>query len=59
MVMARIYANCGEYDEAIDELNYLLSLEQATTVKDLNFWYWIDPFRDHPRYEAMVERYAL
>lgn len=58
MVMARIYANCGMYEDAIDELAYLLSMDRSITTNNLKLWYWIDPFRDHPRYRAMVEKYG-
>jgi hypothetical protein len=57
MVMARIYANCGRYDEAIDELELVLSLEIYITVNTLKYKHWIDPFRDHPRFQALLERH--
>jgi len=59
MVMARIYANCELFDEAIDELEYLLSMEINITTNNLKLWYWIDPFRDHPRYKEMIENYKI
>ena len=57
MVMARIYINCGRYEEAIDELEVVLSLESDYTVNYLKFEYWIDPLRDDPRFLATIERY--
>jgi len=59
MVMARIYANCGRYDQAIDELEDVLSLETDVTVNTLKYKHWIDPFRDHPRYQALIEKYEM
>jgi hypothetical protein len=59
MVMARIYVNCEKYDEAIDELELVLSLETQVTVNTLKLKHWIDPLRDHPRYQAMIKKYAL
>ncbi len=59
MVMARIYANCGRYDEAVDELELVLSLETYITVNTLKFKHWIDPLRDHPRYQALIKKYAF
>jgi hypothetical protein len=59
MVMARIYAECEKYDEAIDELELVLSLETRITVNTLKLKHWIDPLRDHPRYKSMIKKYAL
>jgi hypothetical protein len=59
MVMARIYANCGEYGKAMDELELVLSLKTYITVNTLKFKRWIDPFRDHPRYQALIRQYAM
>ena len=56
MVMARIYTNCGEYDKAIDELELVLSQKTFITVNTLKFKHWVDPFRDHPRYKALVQK---
>ena len=57
MVMARIYVNCGSYDKAIDELDHLLSLEGEHTVNNLKLWCCVDPLRDHPRFQALLEKY--
>ncbi len=59
MVMARIYANCKMYDNAIDELELVLSLETHVTVNTLKLKHWIDPFRGNPRYLALIEKYAI
>lgn len=59
MVMARIYVNCGKYDEAIDELEYLLSLESVNTANDLKLYLWVDPLRDHPRFQALLKKYEM
>ncbi len=57
MALARIYANCGRYEEAIDELEAVLSLETYVTVNTLKFKHWIDPFRDDPRFLALTRKY--
>ena len=57
MSMARIYANCGRYGEAIDELEAVLSLNTYVTVNTLKYNHWIDPFRDHPRYQVLIEKH--
>jgi hypothetical protein len=59
MVMAHIYANCGRYDEAIEELDYALSLETVITVNNLKFLRWTEPLRGHERFETMMEEYSL
>jgi hypothetical protein len=58
MVMARIYINCGYYEEAVDELDNLLSLETKYTANNLKLWSWVDPFRDHPRFKALMQKYS-
>ena len=35
MVMANIYMDCGKYDEAINEIDYLLSIGTEYTVNDI------------------------
>lgn len=57
MGMARIYVNCGNYDEAFDELDYLFSIEADWTVNDLQFFSWVDPLRELPRFKEMIEKY--
>jgi tetratricopeptide (TPR) repeat protein len=57
MTLARIYANCGLYDEAIDELEAVLSLETYVTVNTLKLKHWIDPFRDDPRFQSLTRKY--
>jgi hypothetical protein len=59
MVMARIYANCEKYGKAIDELELVLSLETHITVNTLKLKHWIDPFRDNPRYQTLIEKYRV
>lgn len=57
MVMAQIYVECGEYEKALDELDYLLSLETIFTVNELKMRSQWDPLRDHPRYQELLEKY--
>lgn len=58
MVMARIYANCGDYVKAMDQLELVLSLKTHVTVNTLKFKHWIDPFREQPRYLALIQKYG-
>ncbi len=59
MVMARIYANCGDYEKAMDELELVLSRKTYITINTLKFKHWIDSFRDTPRYQAIIKKYAF
>jgi len=57
MQMARVYANCGRFNESIDELEAVLSLETYVTVNTLKLKHWIDPLRDDPRFLALTRKY--
>lgn len=57
MVMAQIYANCRQYDNAIDELDTLLSLESNYTVNDLKWNLILAPLQKLPRYQALIAKY--
>ena len=59
MVMARIYAICGEHEKAIDELDSVLEKESWVNVNYLRVQPWIDPFRETPRYKELMKKYAL
>ena len=58
MVMATIYTLAGQYDNAIDEIEFVLSIPADVSTKSLR----IDPnyiaLRDHPRFQALLEKYA-
>lgn len=58
MVMANIYIICGDYDAAIDELDYVMSLEAEYTANELKLTSWLDPLRDNPRYRELIKRYS-
>ena len=59
MVMAEIYTHCGRYDDALDELEYLLSLETDYTANDVRLNPTFDRIRHLPRYRELMNRYAL
>jgi hypothetical protein len=59
MVMAEIYTRCGQVEAAIDELNYLLSLDSYYNVNSLKLLDWVDPLRDNPRFQQLMRDYAL
>ncbi len=59
MVMAQIYTMVGEYDLAIDELEYLLSIDGGYTAHSLHHNPYLDPLSEHPRFQSLLERHGL
>jgi len=57
LIMAQIYALVNEPDTAIDRLSYLLSIPGRLTVGHLRHHPDWDPLRDHPRFQALLEKY--
>ncbi len=57
--LAEIYTMVGEYDAALDEIEYVLSIPSWWSVQDLGLDPIWDPLREHPRYEALLEKYAI
>ncbi len=57
MVMAQIYAIVGEYDLAIDELEYHLSIPGWSTPTYLRADPFFAPLQELPRFTALLERY--
>jgi len=56
--LAVIYTWVREYDAALDEIEYLLSIPTWFSVHDLRLDPDFDPLRDHPRYQALLEKFA-
>ena len=56
MDLAQIYAMTGEYDAAIDQIEYLLSIPGELTIPLLRIDPKWDPLRDHPRFQKLVKR---
>ncbi|MBU8932939.1 MAG: protein kinase [candidate division Zixibacteria bacterium] len=56
--LAVVYVMSGEYDLAIDLLEHVMSipfnLESVATLRLNPIW---DPLRDHPRFQALIEKY--
>ena len=57
--LAVIYTMVGEYDAALDEIDYLLSITGWWSVQDLRLDPIFDPLREHPRFQALSEKYAI
>lgn len=57
--VAYVYMMAGEYDAAIDRLDFVLSVCSRSTVSVplLRIDPRLDPLRDHPRFQALLERY--
>ena len=57
--LAVIYTMVGEYDAALDEIEYLLSIPSwYMSVPRLRLDPIWDPLRDHPRFQALLEKYG-
>jgi serine/threonine-protein kinase len=55
--LAVIHAMLGEDEEAIDRLEYLLSIPGTLTSSFLEIDYRFNSLRDNPRFQALLERY--
>ena len=48
----------GEFELAVDQLEVLLSRPSALSVPWLRLDPTWDPLRDHPRFQALLEKYG-
>jgi len=55
--LAKIYARVGEADRALDLIEELLSIPSDLSVGLLRLDPAWDPLRDHPRFQALLEKY--
>ena len=55
--LATINALVGEPEAAIEQIEYLLSIPSRLTVGGLRAHPYWDPLRDHPRFQALLEKY--
>ena len=53
--LALIYVMVGKYDEAIDELKYLLRTSGQVTIPFLKIEPDWDPIREHPRFKKLID----
>lgn len=58
MVMAEIYVRCGNYEEALDELESLLSSQTSYTVYGFEMNENLAPLRHLPGYQKLLEKYG-
>jgi serine/threonine protein kinase/tetratricopeptide (TPR) repeat protein len=55
--LAHTYVLTGDYDKAITLLDNLLSVPSEVTVALLKLYPLFDPLRDHPRFQALMDKY--
>jgi TolB-like protein/predicted Ser/Thr protein kinase len=56
--LAEIYSMVGEYDLAIEHLDYLLSIPSWISVPYIRILPEFAPLRDHPRFVEMIETHS-
>jgi serine/threonine-protein kinase len=55
--LAKIYARVGQHDKALDLIDKLLSIPCSLSVGLLRLDPVWDPLRDHPRFQALLEKH--
>jgi TolB-like protein/DNA-binding SARP family transcriptional activator/lipoprotein NlpI len=55
--LAWTYVRVGEYDAAIEQLEHLLSIPSEVSSHLLRLDPIYDPLRDHPRFEALLQKH--
>ena len=53
--LAQIYIMVGEYDSAIEQLAYLLTIPSYVSAALLAADPLYDPLREHPRFQTLLE----
>jgi serine/threonine protein kinase/Flp pilus assembly protein TadD len=55
--LASVYVTTGEYDKAINILEHILAVSSELSAPVLRMDPRYDPLRDHPRFQALIEKY--
>jgi serine/threonine-protein kinase len=55
--LAEVYVLAGDYEQALDQVEVLLSVPSDLSVGLLKLDPLWDPLRDHPRFQALLEEY--
>ena len=55
--LAGAYILMGDYEKAVEQLDAALSMPFVINVHTLRLNPLFDPFRDHPRFQALIEKY--
>jgi serine/threonine protein kinase/Flp pilus assembly protein TadD len=58
LALAHIYVIVGEYDLAIDKIEYLISIPSYISVPMLKLDPMWDPLRQHPKFQRLLEKYS-
>jgi eukaryotic-like serine/threonine-protein kinase len=58
ITLAEIYTMTGEFDQALDQLDYLLSIPSWFSVRTLQLEPVWDPLRSHPRYQQLIKKFS-
>jgi len=56
--LAIVYVMVGEYEAALDKIEYLLSIPAGLSVPMLRIDPRWDPLRSHPRFQKILEKYS-
>ena len=56
--LAMIYLLVGEYDLAVDRLDYLLSIPSPLSANLLRLDPFWEPLREHPKFKQLLEKYS-
>ena len=56
--LAAIYAKVGEHQEALDQIEYLLSIPSFLSIQSLQLESRWKPLWNHPRFQELVEKYG-
>ncbi|MCK4546378.1 MAG: protein kinase [Candidatus Eisenbacteria sp.] len=57
--LAVVYIMLGEHDAALGHIEHLLSVPSWVSVPHLKITPTVDPLRDHPRFQRLMEEYAM
>jgi serine/threonine-protein kinase len=58
MELATVYVMLGDFDDALDQIEWLLENPGTMNVGSLRAHPRWDPLRDHPRFQALLEQYS-
>jgi serine/threonine-protein kinase len=58
--LIQILIIAGDYDDALDKLEYLMSIEAGSdvSISSLRYEPVFDPLRTHPRFKRLLEKYS-
>ena len=57
MVMALIYSMVGEYEKAIEQLEYLMTIEAWCSAEYIEVEPYFEPLRKFTRFQNLITKY--